>query len=389
MKLTWINFLHFYQPPTADNETVIEATEKSYRRIISALKRNTRIKFTFNITACLLDRWLALGYKQLIEEVKELLNNGQIELTGSAAFHPILPLLPAAEIKRNILINQTLLKEYFGPDLKTNGFFSPEAAYSHQLAKLIKKLGFNWLILDEISANGKLNNLDLAKNYLDDNSGLKICFRSREFSKSYVPHAIFKLIKQKKNKLVITATDAELYGLRHQDHSGSFEKLLKRPEIETLTISRHLTKAKDYKKISPLASSWESSEAELKQKLPYALWYNKKNRIQVLLWRMANLAITTVNLYRNDQQYDWARSHLDKGLASCTFWWASARDFKLFGSISWNPDEIERGLNELIRSIRALVNPRTRKIKIKAEKLYIKIKQLIWHKHWTYYWGKK
>ncbi len=387
-KITWINFLHFYQPATADNETIIEATEKSYNRIIGALKRNPKIKFTFNITACLLDRWLALGYGQLIEEVKELINNGQIELTGSAAFHPILPLLPAAEIKRNILINQELLKKHFGGKLKTTGFFPPEAAYNPKLSKLVKKLGFNWLLLDEISASGRLNDLNFSQNYLDGNSGLKIYFRSREFSKSYVPLTIFKLIKQEGDKLITTATDAELYGLRHQDFSASFEKLLKRPEIKTLTVSQYLAEAKSYIKIFPLASSWESTEAELKHGLPYALWYNKKNSIQVLLWQMANLAITTVNRFPDDQQYDWARSHLDKGLASCTFWWASARDFKLFGSISWNPDEIERGVNELIRSIRALVDPKTRKIKIKAEKLYIKIKQLIWHKHWTYYWNK-
>jgi len=75
-------------------------------------------------------------------------------------------------------------------------------------------------------------------------------------------------------------------------------------------------------------------------------------------------------------------------LASCTFWWASAHDFRLYGPLAWNPDEIEKGANELIRSVRALNDPRTRQAKIKAEKLYIKIKQLIWHKHWHYYWLK-
>jgi len=48
-KITWVNLLHFYQPPTADNETVVQAAEKSYRRIINALIRNPNIKFTINI----------------------------------------------------------------------------------------------------------------------------------------------------------------------------------------------------------------------------------------------------------------------------------------------------------------------------------------------------
>jgi len=65
-KITWINLLHFYQPPTTDNETIIEAAEKSYKRIISALKRNRQIKFTINITGCLLERLEILGYRELI-----------------------------------------------------------------------------------------------------------------------------------------------------------------------------------------------------------------------------------------------------------------------------------------------------------------------------------
>jgi len=388
MKITWINFLHFYQPATSDNETIIEATEKSYKRIISALLRNRQIKFTLNITGCLLERWPALGYDQLIADIIKLLSQGQIELTDSAAFHPILPLLPSSEIERSTRTNRKLLEKYFGKGIDLNGFFSPEAAYSLDLSRLIKKTGYQWLVLDEITAKGKLNTLDFSQSYEDDNSGLKLCFRSRELSKSYVPQAIFNLIKQGRDVLAVTATDAELYGLRHQDHSAGFEKLLKRPEIKTLTISQYLAQAKNFKKISPIASSWESTEAELKLKLPYALWYNKKNKIQTLLWQLANLAIITVNRYKNDEKFTWARSHLDKGLSSCTFWWASARDFKLFGSISWNPDEIERGLDELVRSVRALVDPASKQTKIKAEKLYIKIKQLIWHKHWTYYWNK-
>ena len=106
------------------------------------------------------------------------------------------------------------------------------------------------------------------------------------------------------------------------------------------------------------------------------------------MWELANLAYKTADKYKEDKDYHWARWHLTRGLASCTFWWASAKDFRLFGPISWSPDEIERGANELIRSIRALDDTATRKTKIKAEKLYIKIKKMVWEKHWTYYWKK-
>jgi len=388
MKITWVNLLHFYQPPTADNETIIEAAEKSYKRIIGALKRHGQIKFTLNLAGCLLEKLEILGYQELINDLKAMVAHGQVELTGSAAFHPILALLPDEEIIRQIRLNEKILKKYFGHKLNRRGFFIPEAAYGAKVAKIVKKLNYRWILLDEISADIKSRPLDNSRLYLDKNSGLKILFRQRQNSKKYAPQEIFKIIKHSETKTVVTATDAELYGLRHQDFSYTFEKLLNRQEIKTLTASEYLAKLKQSEKIALRASSWESTEPELKNNLPYFLWHNKKNKIQTLLWELTGAAIANIKKYPKDQNYFWARRHLDRGLASCTYWWASAYDFRLYGPISWNPDEIEKGANELIRSIRSLANPKTRPIKIKAEKLYIKIKQLIWHKHWRYYWLK-
>jgi len=387
-KITWVNLLHFYQPPTADNRTVAEAVEKSYKKIINALKDNPQIRFTLNLTGCLLKKMDQLGFKDVIADLKLLKDKKQIELTGTAAYHPILPLLPKEEIKKNIEANQIILKEYFGESFYPRGFFLPELAYSAETAKIISDLGYGWITLDEISAFGKLNQLDYNKLYLDKTNGMKIFFRSRKLSKSYVPETICNLIDRNYQGLALTGTDAELYGLRHIDFAANFEKLLKRPEIETLTVSEFLSSLKDQIAIVPLTSSWETTVSELKRGQPFVLWQNNKNKIQKLLWQLTNLAIATVNQYPSDTNHDWARTHLNRGLASCTFWWASARDFKLFSSISWNPDEIEKGTNELIKSIRSLTDPKTKEAKIAGEKLYIKIKQSIWQKHWYNYWQK-
>ena len=186
----------------------------------------------------------------------------------------------------------------------------------------------------------------------------------------------------------ITATDAELYGLRHVDVSGHLEQALRRNDIITKTISAFINDNPTEKKISVLRSSWESTPKELRERLPYALWYNKTNDIQMKLWRLARLALQTTKNHAHDAQANWALWRLRRGLASCTFWWASGKKVSAWEELSWNPDEIERGLNELIKSIRALDDTTTRAIKVRAEKLYVVIKQLIWSKHWTYYWKK-
>lgn len=386
-KLIWINFLHIYQPVNTDAHVIKEATEKSYKRIVRALESNAHIKFTVNISGCLFLRWEELGYQSLIKRIGKLIKKGQIDLTGTAAYHPLLPLVPEKEIIKQIKENEEILMSHFGASFKPRGFFMPELAYSPGVAKLVAELGYKWLLMDEIAVTGKAS---FDKVYLDKNSGLKVVIRSRRLSNSYVPETIAKLLKKKsdKDKLAITATDGELYGLRHIDHTAVFENLLKQKNFKTITISEFVKSKKDYTPIKPVAHSWATTEEEFKKKEPFNLWQEKTNVVQNKLWRLARLAYNTIEDHHDDPNYNWARWHLVRGLASCTFWWASAKDFRLYGPISWSPDEIERGVNEFVRSIRALEKEETRAVKMKAEKQWIAIKKMIWERHWTYYWKK-
>lgn len=381
--MQWINFLHIYQPGNMNDYIIKEATQKSYLRIIRALEEHPQTRFTLNISGCLLTRWESLGYHDLFTRIKKLIDSGRLELVGTASYHPILPLISIGEAERQIKENEAILQKYFGANFKPRGFFFPEMAYSPAVAKLIKKLGYEYLILDEIACNGKLNQTDCAQVYLDKNSALKIIFRSRKISNSYVPESILKLLQSgKNNQTIITATDGELYGLRYNDPTAIFENILTDPKLQTLTISEFIGAQKGAP-VKALASTWESTEKELKNKQPYAIWLNKKNRLQALLWRLARVAEDSTEKFSKDKNIYWVRRHLSRGLASCMFWWASAKDFRpVFGPIAWSPDEIEKGVSELVRAVRSIADPKSKPAKIKAEKLYLQIIKLTWATHW-------
>ena len=138
--MDWINFLHFYQPVNSDAHIIKEATDLSYVRIIRALQENPQIKFTININGCLFLRWEELGYGDLIKKIGRLISRGQIDLTGTACYHPILPLIPEKEIRRQIKENENILKKHFGKNFKPRGFFFPELAYGPGAAKIIKDI---------------------------------------------------------------------------------------------------------------------------------------------------------------------------------------------------------------------------------------------------------
>jgi len=54
--------------------------------------------------------------------------------------------------------------------------------------------------------------------------------------------------------------------------------------------------------------------------------------------------------------------------------------------VAWNPDEVENGINDLLRAIRSLQDKRSLKEKIKAENLVSTIRARLWQRHWRQFW---
>lgn len=383
MKTVWVNLIHIYQPPTLTNASLFKTISKrSYLYIIDTLKRFPSAKFTINISGSLTEQLIKRGFKNIIYGLKELAIRNQIEFTSTAKYHPILPLLPKNEILHQIKINDKANSICFGDLYKPSGFFLPEMAYSQKVGNLIAKK-FQWVVLDEIAYNGTLPaNINPKTRYILKGTKLSILFRNRKLSKSYIP----KTILENRNKndffpVVITATDGEMYGYYHRDTEKMLKKALQHPEIKTLTVSQYLKTLKITETVNPLKSSWETTEQDIKNNNPYPLWSDPNNKIQQKLWQLAQLAIRTNHIYNKSNQMVWPRKHLDRALASCTWWWASNKQVDVFSPIGWDPDTIEKGMNEMIKSVRSLENiPQS--VKLRAEKLHNDLKKLIWEKHW-------
>lgn len=385
--LKWIEFLHIYQPPNQDKGVLDQVVTESYNHIIWLLTKYSNFKITLNISGSLLEQLNGNGYTKLIKDIKLLIKKGKIELVGSAMFHPILPLLPESEIIRQIQLNNEIIIKIFGLDCQPTGFYLPEMAYSPRVASIIKAMGFQWIILDEIHFPKKdLNNK--IKYHIKD-IGLDVIFRNRQYSKSFPPESIIKDLDilnnpEKEPNYLITAHDGELYGHFHKNDNGYYDKIFTNKAIENILVSKYLKTLKINESISPRSANWESTDLELKKHIPYALWHNPKNKIQQKLGELKDLAIKIINKNLDDPNYVWAREHLDRGEASCYAWWAAEGKPDSFSPITWNPSEIEKGLKELINSIRSLksINPKT---KLQAEKIYLLLTKLIWKKHWKKY----
>lgn len=379
-KITWVNFLHIYQPPWQDRGVIEQVVSESYEYLLTLFEKYPQFKATLNITGNLVEQLDEIR-PDLLKRLQSLVKKNQLELCSSAKYHALLPLLTPAEMKRQIELNQESLAQYF--DIKKiKGFYLPEMAYSVKVAKLVKKFGFKWLILDSIHSQEKILP---EQAYFDSQSGLSVVFRDRQISKSYPAEIIFHKIKDNcPSQTIVTATDGEIYGHFHKDWQGHIEKILQNKNLSVVTVGHYLSGLGRAKKIVLRPATWESTENEIKKHIPYALWDSPQNSIHQSLWKLVHLASHLVEKYKTDKNWHWARQHLDRGLSSCTFWWASARRPSDFSPLTWNPDMIDNGSEQLIRAVRSL-DKATSQEKVKAEKIYINIKKDTWLTHWRKY----
>lgn len=372
----WVNFLHIYQPPDQYEDLLRVLVETCYSKIFKILKENPTQKLTMNIAGALVEQLAKRGYSYLIEEIKFLLKNGQLELTDSAKYHAFLPLLPAEEIKRQILLNRITNKKYFGKIYNPKGIHLPEMAYSKKLGKIIADLGYEWTILNETSFKGKLfEKVETSKIFtLKGKPSLKILFRNRKISDLiqrgfiHTPQDFYSALeneKLKENEYLITAVDGETFGHHRPGLEKVLEKIYQEGKVKTFHVQDILKIVPINGEIDPIPGTWASLESEIRKKIYFAQWKYPNHPIHKKQWKLTYLAIKVVSKNKNDPNYKKARKILDKALFSCQYWWAGAVPW-------WEIEYIEKGAFYLKKSIEILRNL-PKKTKKEAQKLYEEI----------------
>jgi hypothetical protein len=402
----WANFLHFYQPPTQKKQWVDRITNEAYRRILAELVKEPQAKVTLNISAILVELWDKFGHRDVIEGYRKLLERGQIELTGSAKYHPLLPRLPREEIVRQIKLSQATLKSYFGDACKPKGFFPPEMAYDRKVAEVVGEMGYEWIIVDEYSYAPELDVVDHHKIYEVDGvnsskSGepLKIFFRQRSMSYKVLSGQLGTVDlflrelgdRLKGKEYLLTAMDGETFG----HHRPGMEKLLfelyQASEIKPILISDLSGVFKEREAVATRPATWALMQQDLEQNVPFARWDDPGNKIHKMQWELTEMAVnvvrsskyhvpsTMVNGKSEDgksergkkklsvEQKGWLKTRelLDRALHSDQYWWACARPW-------WSLEMIERGAYELKETV--LATPDVSEVdKRRAQDLYFKI----------------
>ncbi|MCK5459739.1 hypothetical protein KAI52_01350 [Candidatus Parcubacteria bacterium] len=371
--MNWINLFHIYQPPEQMPLILKQVAKQSYVPLFSFLKSNPKIKITLNINASLSEQLQEQNIDSVIKNIRILAERGQIEFTGSAAYHPILPFLNKSEITRQIELNYKINRKIIGGYYQPKGFFLPELCYNIKVAKIISQLGYEWIVLDEIAYNCKLGDAVFNKTYKIKGTNLLAVFRNRNISNlfffEYVksPSDFFQEIKKDKRcrNNLITVTDGENLGHHHPRMMKIWQKAILQKGIKTMLMSELLEKHKQVEKIKPLQSSWATSVKNVRNKNFYPLWKNPNNRIHQLQWKLLKISANIVkSLDEKSQEHRRAILQFDKNCLSCQFWWAAASPWWDAGFVKFRAKKILNFINRHSKNI---------EVKEQAKNLYKQI----------------
>ncbi|MBD3343057.1 MAG: hypothetical protein GF353_28425 [Candidatus Lokiarchaeota archaeon] len=368
--------LHIYQPPTQDIDILKTINKDCYKPLFSMLENYEHIQLCLNISGVLIDLLYEFGLGDTMDLLKNLVAENKVEIVGTAKYHPILPLIPKKEAYHQIRLNEELNKEEFGSIWKGKGFFPPEMAISSSVAKIVRSLGYKWVLMSGIACpvDWPYDKIYCSPNGLqlyfrDDIHSNKISFKqitAKEFVSSL--RKLFK--RQDKNEndtnsYSVIAMDGETFGHHIKNYektflAQTFELISEEPEKKTEEDIKmvSISKLDNYfpissKKIIPKESSWSTTKDDLTADIPYPLWKHPDNNIHRYYWKIMKSLNNLMNLcdkldltedWNVENHYNTARYFYDKGLYSCPIWWANP----IRGT--WSPNLTYKGLELLMRA---------------------------------------
>ena len=320
--------LHFYQPPTQDPEIVKRIDRECYRPLFQLLLE-TGVEVTVNMNFSLTEQ-LALYAPETLEIVSKL---SHCSFTSSAAYHPILPLIPERESVRQIQLNDIGNRELIGEAYCPEGLFPPEMAIGEETVQLVGSTGYNWLITDDVP--WVHSHLDVPSNWIPASEGTGVFLRSNFWSNLISFHGgsgsdmVDRMVQDlhswsgEDDSYVVLAMDGETFG-HHRDGAIDsflrpfFEQIASRDRIRISSLDR-IFKEFPLKESPVVSGSWSTTAADLDAGEPYPLWNNSSNTDHESYWELLNFVLDEC---RKSSLVGVAGS-VDKMLYSCPLWWAS------------------------------------------------------------------
>jgi len=359
--LKYVNFLfHIYQPPTQDPRVLDRIAEECYGPLSELFIELADLRFSLNIPYSLVEQ-LQVGHPEVLDRIRRAWAAGTLELTATAAYHPILPLIPENEARRQLAISLEGLRRWLGPGFAPEGVVPPEMAFDGGLAGLLAEAGYRWTVADDgiLTHFGRPIPCDWVYRFV----GLSVFLRSNYWSNRFAnADPIWtdggRAFRDLRNGLadwmgdgdgyLIISVDGETFGHHHKRLGADFLRQLFTPFRDppgdirlTHLADLHANPVFGRREGFIPPSSWSFDPVDIDREGPFASWKARGNPIQAQLWALLDLVRDEVERTGDPG----LRGQLDRALYSCTFWYASLWSF--------DPGQVYKGASLMMEILQA------------------------------------
>ncbi|HET7263809.1 MAG TPA: alpha-amylase/4-alpha-glucanotransferase domain-containing protein [bacterium] len=164
--------LHNHQPVGNFDHVFANATERSYAPMIAALERHPKVRLALHYSGPLL-AWLRKHRPDLIASVRGLVERGQVEMLTGAYYEAILPIVPDADKRGQILKMTRAVRDEFA--YAADGLWLAERVWEPHLARPLGEAGVAYTIVDDTHFHAVgLDDTQLLGYYVTEEEGVAV-----------------------------------------------------------------------------------------------------------------------------------------------------------------------------------------------------------------------
>lgn len=223
--------LHNHQPVGNFDSVFEHAVEASYRPFLRMLRRFPTLRVVLHTSGSLLE-WLLEHAGDYIDELRDAIEAGQVEILGGPLQEPILAAIPRRDRLGQIRAHTRLIRETYG--VEPRGMWVPERVWEHGFAGDVTAAGIRYTLLDDshFRAAGLTDDELTASFVCEDEGRLLRVFPIHERLRYIIPfHPVDEVmdeIRQRHEKrpgsLIIFADDGEKFGVWPRTFQSVYEE---------------------------------------------------------------------------------------------------------------------------------------------------------------------
>lgn len=223
--------VHNHQPVDNWDHVIEDAYAKCYKPFLDVLENHPKVGMSIHYTGYLLD-WLFDKHPEIIEQLKRLIQRGQVEMISGAYYEPIIAIIPDADKQGQIEKLTDRVEALTGQ--RPNGLWLAERVWEPHLVKPIAQAGVKYLFLDDshFKAAG-LEESELYGRYTSEEQGKVVdIFPVDKTLRYQIPYAspqevidyLGSLASPDGNKAAIYFDDGEKFGVWPGSHRLVFKE---------------------------------------------------------------------------------------------------------------------------------------------------------------------